>query len=98
MGTVFRAWRLIGLVGCLSVVALSQGDRAPNVAQRLAKWKRVEMPFHANALSARERQMVEKLVEACRWLDNAFWRQTDRAGLALYKSTRDAQLKRLLEI
>ena len=42
--------------------------------------------------------MVEKLVDACRDLNDIFWRQSDRAGLALYKSTRDPQLKRLLGI
>ena len=67
--------------------------------QRLAKWKPVEMPFAAQgALSARERQMVDKLVEACRLLDDVFWRQSDPEGLALYKSTHDAALKRLLMI
>ena len=95
---MFRPFRVLAVFGGLSVVALSQGDGTLTVAQRLAKWKRVEMPFRSAGLSARERQMVEKLVEACRALDNAFWRQSDRAGLALYKSARDEQSKRLLGI
>jgi len=58
-----------------------------NEAERLARWKAVEMPFHSSGLSARERQMVEKLVEACRLLDDVFWRRAIwRAGL--YKTTR----------
>jgi hypothetical protein len=69
-----------------------------NEAEQLAKWKPVQMPFHSAGLSARERQMVDKLVEACRLLDNVFWRQSDLGGLALYKSTRDKTLKDLLEI
>ena len=68
------------------------------VPERLARWKRVDMPFHTTGLSAREIQMVDKLVEACRWLDDAYWRQSDLAGLTLYKSTADASLKRLLMI
>jgi hypothetical protein len=68
------------------------------VQQRLAKWKPVEMPFDASAYSARERKMIDKLVEACRLLDDVYWRQSDLSGLALYKSTRDQDLKRLLMI
>lgn len=74
--------------------------RAQNsdIAARLAKWKNVDMPFHSAGLTDRERQMVDKLVEACRLLDDVYWRQSDLAGLALYKSTRDPQLKTLLMI
>ena len=35
--------------------------------------------------------MVDKLVEACRLLDDVYWRQSDLAGLALYRSTADAE-------
>jgi len=69
-----------------------------NEAERLAKWKTVEMPFRPTGLSARERQMVDKLVEACRLLDDVFWRQSDIGGLALYKTTRNQTLKDLLGI
>jgi hypothetical protein len=69
-----------------------------NEAERLAKWKAVEMPFHSTGLSARERQMVEKLVEACRLLDGVFWRQSDLGGLALYQGTRNQTLKELLGV
>ena len=67
-------------------------------AARLAKWKQVEMPFRPANLSARERQMIDKLVEASRLLDDVYWRQSDTAGLALYKITKDAALRRLLLI
>jgi len=69
-----------------------------NEAERLARWKAVEMPFYSTGLSARERQMVEKLVEACRLLDAVFWRQSDLGGLALYQGTRNQTLKDLLGI
>lgn len=74
----------------------AQQDR--DVAARLAKWKNVDMPFHSEGLSAREKQMADKLVEACRLLDDAYWRQSDLAGLALLKSTTNPQLKTLLTI
>jgi hypothetical protein len=86
---------------CCAVAALAtalpaQQDR--DVAARLAKWKNVDMPFHSAGLSDRERQMVDKLVEACRLLDDVYWRQSDLAGLALYKSTHNPDLKTLLTI
>jgi hypothetical protein len=79
-------------------LALALAIMALTPAQRLAKWKPVDMPFHAESLSPKERQMVEKLVDACRLLNHVFWRQSDLAGLELYKTTRDPALKRLLGI
>ena len=65
----------------------------------LARWKTVPMPFHAEGLSERERQLVGKLVEASRALEDIFWRQSDPEGLALLVATpRDSQLRRLLTI
>ncbi len=69
-----------------------------DVTARLAKWKNVEMPFHSEGMTARERQMVDKLVEACRLLDDVYWRQSDLDGLALYNSTTNPALKTLLMI
>jgi hypothetical protein len=63
-----------------------------DLAQRVAKFQRVEMPFHSAAFTARENQMVEKLVDACRYLEDIFWRQTDPEALTMYLSL--AQSKR----
>jgi hypothetical protein len=68
------------------------------IPERLSEWKRVDMPFHPAGLSRKEVQMVDKLVDACRLLDDVYWRQSDLTGLALYKSTTDPALKRLLMI
>jgi len=46
---------------------------APDLASELAKFKRVRMPFDAGALDARERRMIGKLVQACRYLDRIYW-------------------------
>jgi hypothetical protein len=76
----------------------------PDLAERLAKWKPVEMPFHSEGLTARERQEVEKLVEACRYLEDIYWRQSDPEGLTLYQelagsqTPRDLKLRRFLFI
>src|ERR1700691_257163 len=71
---------------------------ATDIAQRLARWKPVEMPFHAETLSARERQEVDKLAAASRDIEAIYWQQSDPTALELYKTTKDPNLKRLLEI
>lgn len=79
-------------------------DVAPDLAQRLARFKRVDMPFDASALNPRERKLVEKLVDACRYLEDIYWRQSDPEALSLYKSLegskypKDIELRRYLWI
>lgn len=75
----------------------------PDLARRLAKFRQVEVPVTAG-LSAREYQLVLKLVDASRCLDEIYWQQVDPKGFELYKSlknssnSRDAQLRRYLWI
>ena len=69
-----------------------------NEAERLAKWKTVEMPFQSARLSARERKMVETLAQACHFLDALYWRQSDIGGYGLYLATRSPVLKDLFSI
>jgi hypothetical protein len=77
---------------------------APDIAQRLAKFRRVQMPFRTAGLSAREQQLVRKLVEACGYLESIYWRQSDPDALTLYQSlaasrnSRDIDLRRYLWI
>ena len=77
---------------------------APDLAQRLARFQRVQMPFRTAGLSAREQQLVHKLVEACGYLESIYWRQSDPEGLTLYQSLassrnrRDVELRRYLWI
>jgi hypothetical protein len=59
---------------------------APDLSRRVARFKAVRMPFDAAGLSVRERQMVDQLVIACRYLESMYWRQSDPDGLALYKA------------
>ena len=66
--------------------ALSAADAAPDLAPRLARWKPVEMPWQGAGFSARERQLVDKLVAACRQLESIYWRQSDPQALALYQA------------
>jgi hypothetical protein len=71
---------------------------ASDLDQRLAKWKPVRMPYDASSLDARQKKVVDKLVEASRYMESIYWRQSDPEGLDLYKTTRDARLKRFLMI
>jgi hypothetical protein len=76
----------------------------PDLDQRLAKFRRVEMPFHSAGLTRREVKMVNKLVDASRYLEQIYWRQIDPDGLTLYESlasskdSRDEMLRRYLWI
>ena len=77
---------------------------ATDLAQRLARFRRVQMPFRTAGLSVRQQQLVRKLVEACGYLESIYWRQSDPEGLTLYQSLasarnrRDVQLRRYLWI
>jgi hypothetical protein len=76
----------------------------PDLAQRLAKFRRVQIPFHPAGLTAREIKMVGKLVDASRYLEQIYWRQIDPDGLTLYESLagskdpKDEMLRRYLWI
>src|SRR6202165_430128 len=77
---------------------------AADLAQRLARFRRVQMPFRAAVLSAPQQQLVHKLVEACGYLESIYWRQSDPEGLTLYQSLaashnhRDVELRRYMWI
>jgi hypothetical protein len=66
--------------------ASSNMNVATDLSERLAKWREVRMPFDSKGLSAREIKMVDKLVDASRYLEEIFWRQNDPEGLQLYQS------------
>jgi len=76
----------------------------PDLDQRLAKWQPVHMPFQSAGLKPREINMVGKLVDACRALDEIYWRQSDPEGLMLYESLagsvnpRDGNVRHFLRI
>ena len=63
----------------------------PDLDQRLARFRRVEMPFHSTGLTAREQKLVAKLVDASRYLEEIFWRQIDPDGLTLYQSLAESK-------
>jgi Peptidase family M49 len=86
------------LIVAFSIASLALLQSASDIDQRLARWQQVKMPFDTTGISARQQQMVQKLVEASGYLDQIYWRQSDPEGLALYKSTKDHKIQRLLMI
>jgi hypothetical protein len=57
------------------------------------------MPFQPDGLTARQRQLVDKLVEASRYVEDIFWRQSDPEGLKLRAAPgQDPKLRHLLMI
>ena len=76
----------------------------PDIAERVAKFREVRMPFHSEGMSPQEIKMVGKLVEACNYLEDIYWRQMDPDALNLYeslegsKSPQDQDLRRYLWI
>src|SRR3982074_2635382 len=70
---------------------------AADLPQRLARFRRVQMPFRTAGLTAREQQLVHKLVEACGYLESIYWRQSDPEGLTLYQSLASARERRRVE-
>lgn len=68
----------------LAAVALDPSQVVPDIAQRLARFQRVEMPFTYAGMTAREHHVVDEMIAACRDLENIFWRQNDPDNVALY--------------
>ena len=82
----------------LLLFLLVAAPSATDIAQRLVRWKPVEMPYHSETLNARERQEVDKLVDAARQMEAIYWQQSDPEALKLYETTKNANLKQLLFI
>jgi len=73
-------------IALLAAVSLDPSQVVPDIAQRVARFQKVEMPFTYAGMSARERRVVDEMIAACRDLENIFWRQNDPANVALYNS------------
>src|SRR4051794_36411081 len=56
---------------------------APDLPERVARFKRVEMPFTYEGLTARERRVVDELIAASRDLEDIFWRQDNPEDIYL---------------
>ena len=76
---------------------------APDLYKRMARYRTVEMPA-PQGLSAREQQLVDKLVEANHYIEDIFWRQNDPEALTMYqamsgrRAVKDVQLRHFIFI
>ncbi len=87
----------LGLI-CLILASLPI-EAASDLDTRLARFRQVQMPFHADRLTPNERHMVQKLVEACQHVEVIFWEQSDPDALAAYyRRSTDPKLRRMLMI
>jgi hypothetical protein len=77
-------------IALLAAVSLDPSQVAPDIAQRVARFQKVEMPFSYAGMSARERRVVDEMIAACRDLENIFWLQNDPENVALYNSLANA--------
>jgi hypothetical protein len=77
---------------------------APDLSERLAKFKPIHIAFDSSGLTEKEKNMVDKLVDAAGLLDCIYWRQSDPEGLKLYlslvnsKDPKDETLREYLKI
>jgi hypothetical protein len=93
------------MTGSAARGAESAGMRVvPDLSERLARFRQIQMPFHSAGLSPREVKLVDKLVDACRYLEEIYWRQIDPEALTLYqslaasKNPKDEKLRRYVWI
>lgn len=76
----------------------------PELEKQLAQWKRVEMPYDATGLTARQQQMVKRLVDASHYIEDIFLRQSDPEAVGLMqslagsKNAKDQEVLRMLRI
>jgi hypothetical protein len=79
-------------------------EAVPDLAQRVARFRRVKVPFNSISLTHNQRKMIFKLVDAAGLLDCIYWQQSDPKGLELYvslaksKDPEDVLLRRYLKI
>src|SRR5512146_1458607 len=75
---------------------------AGDLDRQLAQYKMIPMPLDNKRLSARERKLIDKLVEAAQYLEQIYWRQSDPEAVTLYQQlsgsgdVRDKKLRQLL--
>jgi hypothetical protein len=74
------------------------GRPVHNEAERASYWKTVVVPYRTTGLTPRDQQMVAKLADACRLMDQLYWHQSDLGGYEMYHTTQSAVLAKLFAI
>ena len=98
-----RAMKSLAVL-CFALFVFQWSDVAPDIEQRLARFKPVEMPFTFEGYSKREVRLINELVAALRDLEDIYWRQNNPADIAIWqqlggdKSEKAKALRRYLWI
>ncbi|HEX7190154.1 MAG TPA: hypothetical protein VF381_01165, partial [Thermoanaerobaculia bacterium] len=69
---------------------------APDIEQRLSKFRPVEMPFSYAGFTKREQTVIRELVAASQDLENIYWHQINPEDIALLHQSagsKDAKIK-----
>ena len=74
------------------------GRPVHNEPERAARWKTIRVPYNKAGLRPREQQMIAKLADACRLLDEVYWRESDLGGSAMAHTTQNPSMKKLFSI
>jgi hypothetical protein len=69
-----------------------------NEAERAARWKPIPIPYNRTGLSSDEQQMIAKLADACRLLDQLYLHQSDLGGYMMYHTTQSPDMLLLFSI
>jgi hypothetical protein len=70
----------------LSAVPIDWSKVAPDLDQRLAQFKRVDMPFHMARFTSHEKILLNELIAASRDLEQIYWRQNSPQDIEVYKA------------
>lgn len=58
-------------------------EKVPDIKERLSRFSPTKITFDESLLNEEQRQVLKKLVEAARHMDNIFWKQASYVGLAI---------------
>jgi hypothetical protein len=83
---MFRHAAILSSFVLLSAVPIDWSVVAPDIEQRLARFKPVEMPFPLERFSARERILINELIAASRDLEDIYWRQNSPDDIDVYNA------------
>jgi hypothetical protein len=72
------------ILAALFAMSIDWSQVAPDLDQRLARFKRVEMPFTWEPFTAGEHRLIEELIAASRDLEDIYWRQNSPQDIPIY--------------
>src|SRR3954462_13493164 len=87
-----------------AVQAIEKQVNFAQLERGLAQWKTVQMPFNRSGLTDDQVQSIEKMVQACHYLEDIFLQQSDPKVIGMMSvlehssSAKDKAILRMLRI